>query len=80
MITIRTIKLCGNSIYKPLQMIFKSYLNQGIFPAEWKKVSVVSVIRKEIINILKTTDLFLLHHCLAKYLEDSFVAPCLNNF
>ena len=61
-------------------MIFKSCLNQGIFPAEWKKVNAVSVIRKDIINILKTTDRFLLLHCLAKYLEGSFVAPCLNTF
>ena len=34
MISIRLIKLCGDSICKPLEMIFKSSLNQGIFPAE----------------------------------------------
>ena len=34
MISIRMIKLCGDSIYKPLEMIFKFCLNQGIFPAE----------------------------------------------
>ena len=36
MIRIRMIKLCVESIYKPLEMIFKSCLNQGTFPAEWK--------------------------------------------
>ena len=34
MISIRMIKLCGNSIYKPLKTVFKSCLNQGAFPAE----------------------------------------------
>ena len=37
MISILMIKLSGDSIYKPLEMIFKSCLKQGIFPAEWKK-------------------------------------------
>ena len=40
------IKLCGDCIYKPLQMIFKSCLNQGFFPAEWKKANVVPVYKK----------------------------------
>ena len=43
MISIRMIKLCGDSIYKPLGMIFKSCLNQGIFSAECKKANVVPV-------------------------------------
>ena len=37
------IELCRDSIYKPLEMIFKSCLNQGIFPAESKKANVVPV-------------------------------------
>ena len=46
MLSIRMIKLRGDSIYKPLEMIFKSCLNQGIFPAEWKKANVVPVHKK----------------------------------
>ena len=46
MISIRIIKLCGDSIYKLQEMIFKSCLNQGIFPAESKKVNVVPVFKK----------------------------------
>ena len=46
MISIRMIKLCGDFIYKPLEMIFKSCLNQGIFPVEWIKANVVSVYEK----------------------------------
>ena len=40
------IKLCDDSIYKPLEMIFTSCLNQGIFPTKWKKVNVVPVHKK----------------------------------
>ena len=46
MISILIIKLCGDSIYKPLEMIFKSCLNQGIFPGEWKEANVVPVYKK----------------------------------
>ena len=46
MISICMIKLCGDSIYKRLAMIFKSCLNQGIFAAEWKKANVMPVRKK----------------------------------
>ena len=37
MISIRMLKLCDKSICKPLNIIFKSCLTQGILPSEWKK-------------------------------------------
>ena len=40
MICIRMPKLYDKSICKPLSIIFKSCLMQGIFPSEWKKVNV----------------------------------------
>ena len=43
MISIRMIKICGESILKPLELIFKSCLENGKFPIEWKKVNVVAV-------------------------------------
>ena len=43
MISIRMIKICGESILKPLELIFKSCLENGKFPIEWKKANVVSV-------------------------------------
>ena len=46
MISIRMIKLCGDSFFKPSEMIFKSCLNQGIFQAERKKDNVVPVYKK----------------------------------
>ena len=43
MISIRMIKICGESILKPLELIFKSCLENGKFPNEWKKANVVPV-------------------------------------
>ena len=39
-------KLCDKSICKPLSIIFKSCLTQGIFPSEWKKANVVPMHKK----------------------------------
>ena len=47
MISIRMLKICGNSIYKPLQLIFRSCIENGKFPSEWKKANVVSVHKKD---------------------------------
>ena len=40
MLSIRIIKLCGNSICKPLSIIFNDCLNKGKFPHKWKKANV----------------------------------------
>ena len=53
MLNIRMIKLCGNSIYKPLSIIFSDYLNEGKFPHEWKKANAVPVHEKGNKQILK---------------------------
>ena len=45
-ISIRMLKICGNSIYKPFQLIFRSCIENGKFPYEWKKADVVSVHKK----------------------------------
>ena len=46
MISVRMIKFCSDSIYKPLEIIFKYCLNQGIFPVKWKNANVVTVHKK----------------------------------
>ena len=46
MLSIRMIKLCGNSICKPCSIIFNDYLNEGKFPHEQKKANVVPVHKK----------------------------------
>ena len=38
MISILMFKTCGNSIFKPLQLIFRSWIENGKFPFEWKNV------------------------------------------
>ena len=47
MISIRMLKLCGEANYRPLNIIFKTYLNTGKFPSERKKGNVVSIHKKE---------------------------------
>ena len=46
MLSIQMIKLSGNSICKPLSIIFNDCINEGKFPHEWKKANVVSVHKK----------------------------------
>ena len=46
MLSIRMIKLCGNSICKPLSIIFNDCLKEGKFPSDWKKAHVVPVHKK----------------------------------
>ena len=45
-ISIGMLKICGKSIYKPLQFIFRSCIENGKFPSEWKKANVVPVHKK----------------------------------
>ena len=49
-ISIRMIKICGKSLCKPLEMIFKSCIIKGEFPSEWKKPNVVPVHKKATSN------------------------------
>ena len=40
------LKICGNSINKPLATTLKNYLNERIFPNDWKKANVVPIHKK----------------------------------
>ena len=46
MLSNRKKKICGNSVWKPVSIILKDYLNEGKFPHEWKKANVVPVHKK----------------------------------
>ena len=50
MISIHILKLYGNSIRKPLEIIFENCLKEGIFRDEWKKANVAPVHKKNDIN------------------------------
>ena len=45
-ISIRMIKLCDQSIVKPLSIIFKNCIEDGIFPDTWKKSNIIPVHKK----------------------------------
>ena len=40
------LKICGNTICKPLELIFKQALTTGVFSSEWKKVNIVPCCKK----------------------------------
>ena len=46
MISIRMLKICGDSILKPLELIFKLCIENGKFPIKWKKANVVPAHKK----------------------------------
>ena len=45
-ISIRMLKICGSSIYKPLEMMFKRCIDTGVFPSKWKKGNIVPIHKK----------------------------------
>ena len=45
-VSIRMVKICGESLVKPLISIFTFSLNSGKFPEDWKKANVVPVYKK----------------------------------
>ena len=53
-LSIRMIKACGNSISLPLKLMFKSMINEVVFPKDWKKSNVVPVHKKESKNLIKS--------------------------
>ena len=57
-ISIRMLKTCGDSICRPLNIIFKTCLRTGKFTLEWKKANIVPIHKKVISKLLKTTVLF----------------------
>ena len=40
------LKLCDDSLCRPLELIFKDCLTNGIFPSDWKKGNIVPVHKK----------------------------------
>ena len=46
MISIRMLKICDESILKPLELIFKSCIEGGKFPIKWKKANAAPVHKK----------------------------------
>ena len=47
-ISIRMLKICGDTICKPLEMIFSQALTSSLFPSEWTKGNIVPIHKKMI--------------------------------
>ena len=47
------IKLCGKTMAIPLKLIFRSILEEGVFPDNWKKSNVVPIHKKDSKNLIK---------------------------
>ena len=45
-ISARMLKMCDNSIVKPLIIIFNNCLNSGVFPLCWKKANITPIHKK----------------------------------
>ena len=37
------LKICGSTIYRPLETIAKEALSASLFPSEWKKGNIVPI-------------------------------------
>ena len=74
------LKICGDTICKPLELIFKQALTTGVFPPEWKKGSIVPCYKKVINKTLKITVQFLYFLSPEKFLKDSYLMKCLVSF
>ena len=46
-LSICMLKIWGNSICVPLEMIFKQAVLTGVFPSEWKKGNIVPIHKKD---------------------------------
>ena len=76
-IGIRMLKICGNTICKPLELIFKQALTTGVFPSEWKKGNIVPCYKKAANKTLKITIQFLYFLSTENFLKDSYLMKCL---
>ena len=47
------IQLCGKAIVEPLGVLFLSFLEQGVYPDDWKKSNIVPIHKKERKNLIK---------------------------
>ena len=47
------LRLCGESIYNPLNLIFKSWFETVQFKSHWKRANVIPVFKKDDKHLLK---------------------------
>ena len=52
-ISIHILKICGSTIYRPLERIFKEAVSTNLLPFEWKKGNIVPILKKGDKQVLK---------------------------
>ena len=65
----RMLQLCGNSVCKPLELIFQQAMESGSFRSEWKKGNVVPVYKKDEKECLKIIALYLCYQSVENFLK-----------
>ena len=64
------IRICGSTIYRPLEIIFKDALSTGLFPSEWKKGSIGPSHEKSDKPVPKTAAPFCCSQFVGRLLKD----------
>ena len=72
------LKICGDTICKPLELIFKQTLTTGVFFRLNGKKAILSLVTKNVTNkTLKITVQFLYFVSEEKFVKDSYLLKCL---
>ena len=76
-IFIRLIKLCSKTIVIPSKLLFRSTLEEGVFPDDWKKTNVVPIHKKKSLKTwLKKIDPLAFSLFSVKFLKDLYLISC----
>ena len=53
-LSIKMVEMCDKTLVYPLKLIFRAFIQEGVFPDCWKKANVVPIHQKESKNLLKS--------------------------
>ena len=70
------LKICGDSLCRPLELIFSDCLANGMFPFEWKKGNTVPVHKK---NDKQRLNKYRPISLLPKCSSDKYLTKCLDS-
>ena len=87
------LKICGSSIYGPLELIFKEALSTGLFPSNWQKGNIVPIYKKGDKQIMKNCrpvlllpicgkifERLILNELFSSLLENNLISPNQSRF
>ena len=92
-ISIRMIQLCGKVIVEPLPILFLSFLEESVYPDDWKKSNGVTTLKKQSKNLIKNYrpisllpvfskvfERIIFNFLFKHFLENKFFAECQSGF